>query len=365
MRRVKDIAICVLVVGAVCVGAGRAEESATQSLAEPFVFVEELMKQEGLPSLSVAIGRPGEPIYALAVGLADLELGTPATAESVFRVGSTAKTITATAVLQLAEKGLIDLDAAVEQYCPGFPAREESPTPRLLLSHLGGIRHYNYRRFREEFLSARRHESLDDALSVFKGDPLVAKPGEEYQYSSYGYVLLGCALEGASGDSFAEYLEANIFEPAGMTQARLDVPEEIVPNRTRTYTRASDGSLMNSPFVDLSDRYPAGGLLATPSDLVSFGRALVEGKLVSKESWAAMRQPQTTSSGEDTGYGLGWRLSDEPGEIFHGRSSVGGSAYLLIRVDSGTVVALATNVGRWTEPRHELARRLADWAESR
>lgn len=64
-------------------------------------------------------------------------------------------------------------------------------------------------------------------------------------------------------------------------------------------------------------------------------------------------------------YGLGWRLSDEPGEVFHGGSSVGGSAYLYVRVETGTIVAIATNVDRWTKPRHELARALADWAESR
>ena len=97
---------------------------------------------------------------------------------------------------------------------------------------------------------------------------------------------------------------------------------------------------------------------------MAFGRGLLEGKLLSIGSLAAMRQAQATASGGDTGYGLGWKLSDDSDEIFHGGSSVGGSAYLLVRLDSGTVVALATNVGRWSKPRHELAQKLADWAEA-
>jgi hypothetical protein len=77
-----------------------------------------------------------------------------------------------------------------------------------------------------------------------------------------------------------------------------------------------------------------------------------------------MSQPQRNLSGENVGYGLGWNVSDEPGELFHGGTSVGGSAYLLLHVDSGIVVAVATNVDRWTEPRHDLALQLAAWAEA-
>jgi len=75
-------------------------------------------------------------------------------------------------------------------------------------------------------------------------------------------------------------------------------------------------------------------------------------------------QQQKTRAGTDVSYGLGLRLADQPGEVFHGGTAVGGSAYLYIRVGAGTVVAFATNVDRWTEPRHQLARSLADWAES-
>lgn len=331
----------------------------------PAVIVASRMAQDRLPSLSVAIGRKGTVVYAAAFGLADLENSVAASTRTVYRIGSVSKTITATAVMQLVEKDRLALDASVQEYCPSFPGKGATTTPRLLLAHLGGIRDYNYRRFTEEFLSSKRYASVGEALAVFRDDPLAAEPGAKHIYSSFGYCLLGCAVEGASGVPFGDYVETSIFKVAAMKQTRLDVPEMIVPYRARYYSAAEDGAWKHSPFVDLSDRFPAGGLLSTPSDLVAFGSALLDGRLLKKETLAAMSARQKTRSGESLPYSLGWRLSELPGELFHGGTSVGGSAYLYIRVNTGTVVAFATNVDRWTEPRHDLARVLADWAESR
>jgi CubicO group peptidase (beta-lactamase class C family) len=323
------------------------------------------MEQDRLPSLSIAIGRKGTIVYAGAFGLTDLENSVPASTRTVYRIGSVSKTVTATAIMQLVETGRLVLDEPVQRHCSSFPDKGVPITTRLLLAHLGGIRDYNYRRFTEEFLSNKRYASVADALAVFKDDPLAAEPGAKHIYSSFGYGLLGCAVEGASGASFGHYLEKNIFKVAGMRQTRLDVPEEIVPHRARSYSKVENGAWSHSPFVDLSDRYPAGGLLSTPSDLVAFGIALLDGRLLKRETLAAMRERQETRTGEDVSYGLGWRLSEESAELFHGGTSVGGSAYLYLRVESGTVVAVATNLDRWTEPRHDLARALADWAESK
>lgn len=350
-----SLALCVVLVWA---GLARGQDLG------PTEIVASRMAEDRLPSLSVAIGRKGTIVYAAAFGLADLENSVTASTRTVYRIGSVSKTVTATAAMQLVERGRLALDASVQQYCSSFPDKGALITPRLLLAHLGGIRDYNYSRFTEEFLSSKRYASVGEALAVFKDDPLAAEPGTRHIYSSFGYGLLGCALEGASDVPFGDYVQANISRVAGMKQTRLDVPEEIVPYRARYYSKAEDGAWNHSPFVDLSDRFPAGGLLSTPSDLVAFGSALLDGRLLKKETLAAVSERQKTRSGEDVRYGLGWRLSELPGELFHGGTSVGGSAYLYLRVNSGTVVAFATNVDRWTEPRHDLARALADWAES-
>jgi serine beta-lactamase-like protein LACTB, mitochondrial len=317
------------------------------------------MAESHLPSLSVAVGRDGKIVLEMALGLADLEGSVPATTRSVYRIGSVSKTLTATAVLRLAEDGRLDLDAPVQKCCPTFPDKGAITTPRLLLAHLGGIRDYDYSHFEQEFLSRKRYASIDDALGIFKDDPYANPPGSRYRYSSFGYVLLGCVVEGASGTGYAAYVREHVLDPAGMARTRLDDPAELVPFRVRGYHRDEDGTWRNAPYVDLSDRYPAGGFLSTPEDLVRFGMSLLGGKLLGEETLAAAWQPQQTSGGETVPYGLGWRLSSAPREVFHGGTSVGGSAYLYLQPDTGVVVALATNVDLWTEPRHELARQLA------
>jgi serine beta-lactamase-like protein LACTB, mitochondrial len=120
----------------------------------------------------------------------------------------------------------------------------------------------------------------------------------------------------------------------------------------------------NATYFNPSDRYPAGGLLATPTDLGRFGAALLAGELVGGDARAAMWAPRTTAGGEQTGYGLGWSLGQRADpEVFHGGNSVGATAYLYLRPHQRLVVAFATNLELWNQRRHELARRLADLAD--
>ncbi|MEZ5331864.1 MAG: serine hydrolase domain-containing protein [Thermoanaerobaculia bacterium] len=320
------------------------------------------MAESRLPSLSVAVAVGGSVAHAEAYGLVDVENAVPATPETVYRIGSISKTLTAVATLRLAARGELDLDAPVTDYCAAFPAKEHPITARQLLGHLGGIRHYDYSRLREEFLSTTRYASLAEAIGVFANDPLVAEPGTTYRYSSFGYVLLGCAIEGAVGDPYGEVVRREVLEPAQMSRTVLDVPEQLVPHRAHGYGTADDGSWSNAYFVDLSDKYSAGGWLSTPGDLVRFGRALLEGKLLAPEWLARMWETQQTASGEPTGYGLGWDLGEEACAVYHGGSSVGGSAYLYLEPATQTVVAFATNLELWGDPRHELAVRLTELA---
>lgn len=352
------IPIAAVLLGTAVVWPLAAQESTAHETARRLALA--AMERDRLPSLSIAVSREGKVLFTEAYGFADVENRVVATPQSVYRIGSITKTLTAVSIMVLAQNGTLDLDAPIQKYCPAFPEKELPITARLLLAHQGGVRDYDYQRFKKEFLSTTRYESLSDALSVFKNDPLVALPGAETHYSSFGYVLLGCALEGASGSPYDEVLKRRVLDPAGMTQTTLDYAERIVPYRVNGYGTAADRSWTNAVCVDLSDRFPAGGLLSTPRDLVAFGSALLGGRLVNPAALQTMWEAQHTAKGKVTPYGLGWRVSEDSNEVFHGGTSVGGSAYLYIRRDRKLVVALATNVEFWTEPRHELARRLAD-----
>lgn len=323
-------------------------------------ILKSVMDGEALPSISVAVSRDGEKVFSRALGLADIEHKVQATPDTRYAIGSVAKSITAVAALKLAESGRLDLDAPVQEQCEAFPVKSQAVTVRQLLAHTAGVRHYDYRRFEEDFLNKVHYESIEEALTKFAADPLVAEPGTTYHYSSWGYVVVGCAIQGASGITYTGAIRSLVIQPAGMSQTGLDVVSEIIPNRVRGYSKSDSGALRNAVMFDPSDRYPAGGLLSTPGDLVEFADSLLAGELLGEKARQQMWTPARLSSGEETGHGMGWDLSPDGEAVFHGGTTVGTTTYLYVRPRERVAVAIAVNLSRWSGDRQALAARLAD-----
>ncbi len=303
------------------------------------------MERQGIPGLSVAIAVDGRLVWAKGYGYSDLENQVKATKDTRYRLASISKAITAVAVMQLAEAGKLDLDAPVQSYVPGFPEKEHSITSRLLLGHLGGIRHY---RTPEEIGSTLHYTNLSDALAIFQDDPLVAEPGTKYSYTSYGYNLLGAVVEGASGERFPAYVRKHIFEPAGMISAGDDNVFRIIPHRTRGYRKNDSGEIENCALADTSNKIPGGGMIADVSDLVRFALAVRGGKLLKTETVEEMWTAQTTAGGEKTKYGLGWSVIEDEGpkRVGHAGGQQGTSTLLTMLPETGTVVAIMANLER-------------------
>src|SRR6185437_8668424 len=235
-------------------------------------------------------------IWTAGFGKADLEQEVPVTPQSLFRTASVAKWFTATAAMRLVEQGKLDLDAPVQRYCPQFPSKPWPITSRELLSHLAGIRH-NYGSNGEKQDTEADRKALDELvqrerstqftrytdvvapLDTFKNDPLLYKPGTAARYSSLGYRLLGCVLQGAAQSPYRELMRTLVFAPSGMTSTREDDSLAIIPHRVAGYSRGADGALLRAEFRDVSENLPAGGYLSTPEDLVRFALAFREGKL--------------------------------------------------------------------------------------
>ncbi len=298
--------------------------------------------KEGLraPGLSLAVASDGEIVWTVSCGYADLKSRRLVTAQTRFRIGSVSKTLTATALAQYAEVGRVDLDAPVDRYVE-FPSHRGAITLRRLAGHLAGLRHYQSQ---AEAVNRHHFASVAATLDLFRDDPLVAEPGTRFSYSSYGYDVIGAALERTSGRDFAALMRA-VLAPAHMGQTTL----ATAPPATRaTFYEAKDGGGVRvAPPIDLSDRLPAGGFLSTAEDLARFGVALADGRLVSRRTAAMMFTSQRTTTGEETGYGLGFEVHPSPFGLFVGHTGVvaGGTAALLIHVKTGTVLALTTNLG--------------------
>jgi CubicO group peptidase (beta-lactamase class C family) len=265
------------------------------------------MAANSVPGISAAVVQDGELVWSEGFGMADLENFVPATAFTLFRLGSISKPITATAILQLSERGKLDLDAEVQKYCPAFPKKEWPITSRELLGHLGGIRHYNpdgKGDIAED--SAKHFSSMQDSLEIFAGDALVAKPGTKFHYSTYGYTVLGCVLEGAAAEKYMDYVKENVLEPAGMAETRDDNFFGIVPHRSRWYHKDKAGVVLNAGVLDSSYKIPGGGLISSADDMARFEIAIMANKLLKPATRDLMWTPQKTTDGSRNDYALGW-----------------------------------------------------------
>ncbi|MEZ5428732.1 MAG: serine hydrolase domain-containing protein [Pyrinomonadaceae bacterium] len=313
-----------------------AQELSREKIKEIERMISSKMSKDRIPGASVAIVLNGKLVWSNGYGLADIENFVPAKADTAYRTASIGKSMTATAAMQLVEKGKLDLTAPIQNYCPAFPKKRWTITAQNLLNHTSGIRHYGEENNIEELYSTRHYNSVAEALEIFKNDELLFEPGGRYLYSTYGYNLLGCVIEGASGLAFTEYMAKNIFEPAGMKNTRVDDPSAIIPNRARGYVLDQAGHLQNSRMVDMSNKIPAGGFITTAEDLVLFASGVMNGKLIKPETLDRMLTPQKTNSGETIPYGLGWGLFPDEDwygekEAFHGGGTpqVSGMLYLI------------------------------------
>ncbi len=320
--------------------------------------IEEEMTQLGIPGLSVAIADGGELRFAAGYGLADVENEVEAGAETVYRLASVSKPMTAVAALRLVQKGQLDLDQPVWNYCTAYPPKPWPVTARELLCHQGGVRSYRT----GEQPPVRHYASLADGLALFKDDPLTFEPGTSVLYSTYAFSLLGCALEGASGRSFPELLREEVFAPAGMTATQPDDVRAVIPHRAPGYVRTDTGDLLNSALADTSYKIPGGGLCGTAPDAARFGLALVSGRLLTRPMLQKMLTPQKTRSGKVTGFGLGITLTGKgrAREAWHTGGQERVSTVLYTQPDSGLVVALLSNLEGVGTPLLQLARRIAD-----
>ena len=320
------------------------------------------MSRLGIPGLSLAVAAAGELRLETAFGYANVENDVEATPETVYRLASVSKPMTAVTVLQLAGRGLLDLDAPVWRYCPAYPPKPWAVTPRLLLSHQGGVRTYRP----GEPPQTRRFERVADGIALFAGDPLAYEPGTSVTYTTYGYCLLGCAAEGAAGRRFADILRGQVFEPAGMTRTGPENLRALVAHRASGYVRSPSGELQNSALADVSHKVPGGGLVGTAPDVARFGLALLDGRLLSRAERDRMLTPQRTRAGRVTGFGLGLAVGrrGRRREAWHigGQEQV--STILYLRPDSGLVVAILTNLEQVQGPLLDLARRVSDLAEA-
>jgi len=294
------------------------------------------------PGAAALVMKDGKVVLRKGYGLANLELGVPVSPDMVFELGSITKQFTAASILLLQERGQLRVEDEITKYLPDYPTHGQKITIEHLLTHTSGVP--SYTGMAEWRPRVREDMKLQDLIAIFKDKPLDFNPGEQWNYSNSGYILLGAIVEKVAGKSYEQFVEEEIFQKLGMAHSRYGHAEEIVPLRATGYAQDGKG-FRNAEYLSMTQPYAAGSLMSTVDDLAIWGRALEIEALLKKASLDRMLTSFKLNSGVSTHYGYGIAVSDFEGErvIEHGGGIFGFVTHMARIPEERVFVAILSN----------------------
>jgi D-alanyl-D-alanine carboxypeptidase len=345
-------AMILRVIVAALIGAGATAQplAAQRTASAPLAgrvdsLVSSYMATTRTPAVSVAVVRGPDTLVMKGFGKASLDLDRPATASTIYRIGSITKQFTAAEILRLAERGKLTIDDPFTTYLPDVPAHGRTITIRQLLNQTSGIHEIMaepaWRSTASEQLSPRQ------VVAFVDHDSLDFDPGTAWKYSNTNYVLLGMIIEKVTGESYANYLQHDLFAPLGLARTSYCLSRPSDPSVAAGYSAGPDG-VKPTRFLDMSHPHAAGALCSTVRDLVTWQRELAGGRVVDAESYALMTTPDTLINGTRLTYGFGFdvgALGTHP-EISHGGALDGFVAMANYYPADGLNVVVLTNADR-------------------
>jgi len=248
------------------------------------------------PGCTIAVGRDGEIVFADAYGAARLDPFEPMTADSVVDIASVSKQFTATAILLLAERGVVDLDAPLSTYLPDLPGWASQTTVAQLIHHESGIPDYIHMLVERGFAETGTSPTIADALAALGDvDDLHFAPGTSWEYSNSNYFLMSQVVQAATGDDLGAFLDTDVFGPLGLDMV-MD-PTAAIEDKAVSYQRVDDQwQIADSPWVPTIG---AGSIQTTPSQLVAWATQYWEPTI-----GAATIDAERFDTAADTGQGM-------------------------------------------------------------
>jgi serine beta-lactamase-like protein LACTB, mitochondrial len=347
-RRIASVALLLLL----CLSAtGGRPQTARQSpsnrydkaIAAGRAAVREMMAKNGVPGVGVAVIVRGEVVWSEGFGFADLEQQVPVTRETKFGIGSITKAMTTALAGRLMEKGLLDLDAPVENYLAEFPHKNLKISVRLIAGHLSGLD--------DQFNTAQMYTSTHfnttaEALQHILKEPLKYRPLERHFYTTSPYTIIAGVIEKAAGRDFLTLMSQDVIIPLGLQNTIPNDRKAIIPHRTSFYVREGDKTV-NAPYFDPSFKWAGAGYLSTAEDLAQFGSALLKPGFLKQSTVDELFRPLRTAAGENTGFGLGWRVgADNKGRsvMYQPGGGPGISSALILYRKENLVIAILSNL---------------------
>lgn len=319
-----------------------AQVSLDSKIKEAKSSIISLIEEEKIVGLSITVSLKDSIIWSEGFGYSDLEEKKAIEPDkTLFRIASISKPITATILGRMYEEEVLDIEESVYSYVPTFLEKSFDFNLKQLATHTSGIRHY-----KSSEKDSRKPLSMEEGLSKFENSKLKFKPGTSYLYSSYGYNLLGVAMEKASKKSFEELLITYVTEPLEIMNT---IPDKGVYDTIQTsgfFVLNGKGKVKEAKTVYMTMKLPSGGMLSTSEDLVTFGNAYVYNRLLNKETQTKMLINTILPSGNKTGYGMGWGVGIDKKErkiVSHTGGNTGSVCRLIFYPDSELSIAVVSN----------------------
>lgn len=314
------------------------ENNHLEGLLKADALLNDLINEKKIPGLAISVLKKKKIILQKGYGYADLESKKSIDArKTIFRIASVSKPIAATALAHMVHDGLIDLDASFYHYVPYYPKKKWDFTIRQLASHTAGIRGYQGTEY-----GLNKPYSIKEGIAVFAAEDLLFEPGTDYLYNSYDWVLISLAMEEVSGIPFETYVQEKVLNPLGMTTT---FPEKEELDQITTFYSKNRLGFRKSISVNNYYKLAGGGYLSTTEDIVKFGEAYLEEKVLNKEILDPFLTSETIN-GNKTYYGLGWQASeDKQGRAFYGHvgNGVGGYSNFFVYPEEEMVFAILIN----------------------
>ena len=331
-------------------------ESKSDSIAFNYI------KSKKLLGLSAGVLKNNRIVWQNGFGFRDVANKIPADSTMLTRLASIAKPMTATAILQLMEQGVLELDVPIQKYLPDYPVKKEGTvTIRNLLNHTSGTRTYRYISF--ENRPTKHYENLEEATKKFRDRSLKHKPNTAYFYTSYGYTILGAIIEKVTGQTYQDYMQEHIWVPADMRNTSIEKSGVNYKNKSLLYKKVKNGFKADK-ITDLSIKYPAGGVQSTAGDILRFAKAMLNNQLIKEKTKLASFEVPEFEKGTEMEYGLGWITYTFPDEdelgfmFYHDGHQSGTSTVLYILPDKNVAIVALANTSNSNSEIKSLAREL-------
>lgn len=301
---------------------------------------------------TVLVARGSQVLFSEPYGSANLEWKVPNTTDTKFRLGSVTKQFTAASILLLEERGKLKVADPVKKYLPDAPPAWDKITIFHVLTHTSGIPSFtgfpDYKKL-EPFPT-----TAAELVARFRDKPLEFEPGEKWNYSNSGYVLLGYLVEKISGESYEKFVTENIFAPLGMKDSGYDSNSAVISHRASGYMYGKNG-FENAGFIHMTVPHGAGALYSTTEDLLKWEQGLFGGKVLQPASLAKM----TTPFKNNYAFGLGVETVAGHKLISHGGGIEGFNTELDYYPDDKLTVVVLRNANVNGPPPGDIARKLA------